>query len=229
LPVNEKLRPWTVKGKMEPFEHKDYRLSGFPKEKMAGRSHLPYKEYLEWLTDFLYQAKLEICDKQKTMYESVAQFDPAGAMRIIGTDAGLHDNLSLRRPFYNFPEGFDVHSDKDKAELEDPEFYPYEYLSEEEKEEWSLEEFILEDFEWHLILLEERREFEKYWPEFTKNNDLLPPFMMRDEYILDGKGEPPDAGWRVLLSAILKKLEDREERIHALDSFFTGYIEYLYK
>ena len=77
--------------------------------------------------------------------------------------------------------------------------------------------------------MEERRQFETYWPGFTKGNDMSPPFMRRDASILNGNGEPPDAGWRVLLSAILKKVDDREGRIRALDCFFMGYVEYLYK
>jgi len=53
--------------------------------------------------------------------------------------------------------------------------------------------------------------------------------MRQDEGLFDGKGEPPDAGWRVILSAILKKVHDREEKVRALVQFFRGYVEYLNK
>jgi len=42
-------------------------------------------------------------------------------------------------------------------------------LPEEDKEGTTFEEFIREDYEWHLILMEERRQFEKYWSGFTKS------------------------------------------------------------
>jgi hypothetical protein len=58
---------------------------------------------------------------------------------------------------------------------------------------------------------------------------MAPPFVWQDEGIFNGSGEPLDAGWRVLLSAILRKVDDKEERIRALDAFFRGYVEYLNK
>ena len=63
----------------------------------------------------------------------------------------------------------------------------------------------------------------------TKSNDMLPPFMRQDEALFNGRGKPPDAGWRVLLSAIPRKVDNREERVRALDAFFMGYAEYLNK
>ena len=94
------------------IDSKDYRLSGFPNEKLAGRASLTYGEYIEWLADFLYQADMEIGESQKKMFAAISDFDPDGAMWSIGTDAGLNDFESSRRPFYSFPDDFDI----DKAE-----------------------------------------------------------------------------------------------------------------
>jgi len=60
--------------------HKDYRLNGFPTEKLTDRSSLTYGEYLQWLADYLYETDVEVGEKQRPMLEGVSGFDPAGAL-----------------------------------------------------------------------------------------------------------------------------------------------------
>jgi hypothetical protein len=78
----------------EPIEYKDYRLNGFPFEKIGDRRSLTYHEYVEWLADYLHEDDVEVSGKQKHLLKRVEKFDHVMALRSIGTHAGLRRVLA---------------------------------------------------------------------------------------------------------------------------------------
>ena len=209
---------------------KDYRLNGYPKDEEGGSVALPYADYLEWLADYLYEVGARLSPEQDAMFSRFKGGEPCNAMVGIGMDAGMHDNLSRQHPCYAYPPDFEKDFDVERAVPLDPYFSYEEYYDDEMKEELSKEEYIREDYEWYIELREEKKGFQKYWPGFVHGGDALPAFLRyMDDAVCDGRTEPPDAGWRVLLSAVLKDIKEKGKRSDLLQRFFVGYFEYLSK
>ncbi len=210
------------------WECKDYKLNAYPTDEAGNSLELSYGEYLEWLADYLYEANAPISEIQRAEFEFASGSDLDTAMAGIGVTAGQHDNINAGRPFYIFPDNFESDYDiKRTVPRDPPEVYGYEELDDEAKEEITEREFILDDYEYHLTLKAERAQFEKHWPGFIKGDEPggLHGRLLVGEEIFDGKLEPPDAGWRVLLAAILKKTKDKDQRIHLLKKFYNGYLD----
>jgi len=209
---------------------KDYRLNGYPKNEEGENAALPYADYLEWLADYLYEADAQLSAEQEKMFSRFLGDEPSTAMVGIGMDAGLHDNLARCHPCYEYPPDFEKEFDVERAVPLDPYFSYEEYYDEEMKEEISKEEYIRDDYEWHIELQEEKMGLQKHWPGFTHGSDEIFSFLRStDDTVCDGRTEPPDAGWRVLLAAVLNDVAGKDRRVDLLHRFFIGYFEYFNK
>lgn len=86
------------------------------------------------------------------------------------------------------------------------------------------EEWILDDFGWHLVLEEEKRQIASYWPEFMKLDGINIVFSINTL-----RHEPPDAGWRVYLGLVLRGIPDKSARLKELKDFYHHWHEMISK
>lgn len=196
---------------------KDYRLNGFPALPNGKLADYSYEDYVCWLADYLVEATLAPKEEQIALLDRLTTLDSPVAMRVIGGHAGNDSSECRTRPHYRYPDEFDPESD----------FAPLVPMVPEEDAIWTEEpfgdallqrEFVREDYAYHLRYRREMEEFRDLWPQFQKQWN----------HTQESEGEipePPDAGWRVLLAAILKPVGEKAARIRLLYAFFEEYAD----
>ena len=210
---------------------KDYRLNGYPmNDKGEYLVDLPWYQYAEWLEAYLYAAEIELRPDEEQLRRHYLCKPPSGNM--IGTHCGLFEGI--RPPMdvslygYIFPENFEDNPKFCGLETvcpDDPYNAYLEYMADvgDGIEPLTNEQFVLQEYGWHLINQMEQEEFDTYWPQFSKICGLT----------IMGVGgpytEPADAGWRVQLSLALKTIPEKSERIRLIDEFMDGFCDYLHK
>ena len=118
-----------------------------------------------------------------------------------------------RYPWYDFPANFE-------------ETFEVDYLKgtfDDDPPPGKLE-FILRQYGGLLLKKKDEEQFQRYWPGFVKLEPLNWAFGVPDDRL-----EPVDSGWRVYLSIVMQRINAREERIKALDSFFFEYADIIHK
>ena len=108
--------------------------------------------------------------------------------------------------------------------IDDDPFHVFIETLDYEEDKIPKKDFVLEDYGWVLVKNREEEEFKKYWPEFLK----LEPI----DWIASSKNpllEHSDFGWRTYLSFILKRLDNKTDRIDQLDKFLDEYWDEIHK
>ena len=203
---------------------KDYRMNGFPR---AASGHpwydIPDSDYFSWLADYLPANLPALSAEQQHL---VMQLDHAGRLSGIwlGDHAGWFESEAAMRPFHTFPADFCRTGDCNAVNTADGGYTYQEYL------EWTTEvldpgervmtpaEYILDDYGWHLVLTENRRQFAACWPDFVKLDGVSLIL-----HVNSFRDEPPDAGWRVYLAVLLRGQTDKASRIKVLEDFYYAW------
>jgi hypothetical protein len=196
---------------------KDYQLNGYPTLPNGKPAHLDFSDYISWLADYLESTPPVENDSIRSALEPLRRLAPETAFKLLGGHAG-HDAAECEnRPFYRYPDSFDpsgepvdlqpIHPDDevlgDPTDL-DPETH---------------RTFVAEDFAFHERHQRELEDFQDHWPHFVKQWDVF-------ENTQDGEiGEPPDAGWRLFLAALLRNESAKPRRITLLEIFFAEYAD----
>jgi hypothetical protein len=192
---------------------KDYRLNDYP-GKAAGCLDESV-DYFPWLADYLYECTVELTPEQRYFqaYDTEHNF---GAY-MLGHVAGICQSSVCS--YYEFPDDFAKNPDITRAlgKVDDP--YA-EYLESWPGDEplMSKEEFVINEYGYHLTKLRDEALFALYWPDFV---ELEPMHWVLG--IKEPKIEPADAAWRVHLSCILKNIPDKAARRKELESFYNEY------
>jgi hypothetical protein len=188
---------------------------------------ISYEDYLAWLQKYLREPNIAITGEQKAIRDYLSSnYDfSAGYM---GWMAGFYENAGGLRPFYSYPNDFEKDCDIDDLKgivYDDPyEDFLKSFDDDDDEESPSRLEFVLEDYGWELIKRQDALQFEKCLPDFIKLEPLHWMFGHCSPMI-----EYPDFGWRIYLSFILMRYEDREKRISELDAFFDEYRDAIHK
>jgi len=203
---------------------KDNRLNGCPGE--ARDLALPYEDYLEWLQDYLFRCEIILSAGQSRVPESIdgnPQFECAS----LGWHAGFYESMISRYPEYDFPDNFENEPDIDHLQgivYKDPYAeFPACRHSKDGPPPGRLE-YIFRDYGDLFLKKKDDEQFRRYWPGFVKLEPLHWMFGRAEDHL-----ESADTGWRVYLSLILKKKENRTDRIAAQDRFFVEYADIIHK
>jgi hypothetical protein len=199
---------------------KDYRMNGFPRMPDGQPWYeVPDEEYLAWLADYLPENLPPLTAEQKRLADH-PEHDKLLDGFWIGEIAGWYESEGASRPNYEFPPDFlqtgDIHSAKLKEGG-----YTYEYYYDSWKDDLApdelltREELIRDEFGWHLAKEEEDKQFALLWPEFKKYDAYNIIFQTNTL-----RHEPPDAGWRVYLALVLRKIPEKTARIKELEQFY---------
>ena len=177
---------------------KDYRMNAFPRTPEGAMWYdIPDDEYLSWLADYLPDNLLELTPDQQQVYDNWDRYNLLSGFWI-GDRGGWHENEAAVMPNYSFPSNFHTTGDLNTVAGIDG-GYTYEDYAEGNQDIldpgerlMTPEEFILDQFGWHLVLEEEQRQFARYWPEFMKLDGFNIIFSTSTVH-----DEPPDAGRRM--------------------------------
>jgi hypothetical protein len=210
--LNDSITDWLPLGTA-----KDYHLNGYPTLPNGKPAHLDFSDYISWLADYLVEPPREEDDTHLVALEPLLRLAPDTAFRVLGGRAG-HDAAECEtRPFYRYPDNYDpdgepvellpIHPDDevlgDPTDL-DPETH---------------RAFVAEDFAFHERHQRELENFQDHWPHFIKQWDISGETQ-------EGEiGEPPDAGWRPFLAALLRRESEKSRRKALLEIFFAEYAD----
>ena len=200
---------------------KDYRMNDFPKT-LDGEIwyDAPDDEYFSWLADYLPANLPPLTEEQQKLYDNRKSHRYLSGLQI-GFNAGWHDTESTSRLNYEFP--VDFRQSGNMSAVTDRECgYTYQDYTEATADIldpgerlMTREEFILEDFGWHLALDEEKKQFDRYWPKFSKLDAINVVLGISSVY-----NEPGDAGWRVYLGMTLQLIAKKSDRIKEIKAFY---------
>jgi hypothetical protein len=195
---------------------KDYRLNGYPRLPNGRPAELDFEAYLAWLADYLHASGIPALPEEAPLIADLQRIAPDNAMRLVGEHAGDDVAECDQRPYYRYPASFELDSDLTLLQPVDPLGV---ILGDEQPhvDPQCLREFVAEDYAFARRYRREMDEFRKLWPEFRK----------RWNYTQESGGvwaEPVDAGWRVLLAAILRLIPEKGCRIELLRAFFEEYL-----
>ena len=196
---------------------KDYRMNGYPTLPNGKPAHLDFPDYIAWLADYLAGTPPAGDEAIRTTLEPLLRLAPETAFKLLGGHAGLDSAECEGRPFYRYPEDYDPSGDfiellpvnPDDEVLGDPTDLDSEIH----------QAFVAEDFAFHQRHQREMEDFQAHWPLFIKQWDI--PGETQENEI----GEPPDAGWRPLLAALLRHEPDKPRRMTLLELFFAEYAD----
>ena len=204
---------------------KDYRLNGFPKD--TGPELFYTDSYMEWLQDYLIHCETTLTEEQCKILNHM-ETDKYIDCGTIGWLAGFYESAHALAPEYNYPADFE-----DTLKIDDLTAStcadPYADLL----RGYDVEifgpaptrlEFILEDYGWLLLRKSEAIQFQTYWPGFHKLEPLHWLLFVPANYL-----EPLDSAWRVYLSEILKRMQNKDDRINGLHKFFDQYVDMIRK
>jgi hypothetical protein len=204
---------------------KDYRLNSMP-EKAWTRSFL-YDEYVEWLQAYLFRCdEIDLMTWQSWIPARIATkryLDCAS----IGRHAGFYESVLSMYHCYNFPENFEETFDIDhlKGTFDDD---PYAEMLKrgllDDDPPPDRLKFILQEYGGLLLKKKDEEQFQRYWPGFVKLEPLHWAFGLAADNL-----EPADSAWRVYLSLVLKRINNKGARIKALDRFFIEYEDIIHK
>lgn len=203
---------------------KDYRLNDYPRDEKGNfNKEIPYEE---WLQDYLYNCQIDLTENQRKVRDFILANNDYAAISL-GWDAGFYENSHGLYPIYDFPEDFEEHPDIENLKglvYDDPYQDFMDVFDDDEEPRPSKLEYILEDYGYYLLLCQEEKCFQEYWPGFVK---IIPAHWMF------GWTEPnmelPDSAWRIYLSFILKAIPDKLERLKQIENFFLEYGDALHK
>jgi hypothetical protein len=201
---------------------KDYRLNGMPDGPKW--DCIEYDAYVEWLQDYLIRCKIDLTEEQCKIQNRIAT-DNYFTCGFLGGETGFCEGLHVLFPEYNFPEDFEETFDIDHltgVARDDP-YANFLTLGEDEPKPTRLE-FILQDYGRLLMMKSDAMQFQQYWPGFVQ---LEPLHWISG--LTEGELEPTDSGWRVYLSIILKRIQDKDVRIKELNRFFDRYSDAIHK
>ena len=195
---------------------KDYRLNGYPTLPNGKFAEYGHEDYVAWLADYLHETVAESNPEQDALLAYLLRVDSRVAMAVIGGHAGSDTLECETRPYYCYPDGFDLESDLSALKPLDPEEAAMN-LEELDPDPRCHLDFVKEDYAFHLRYRDEMKLFRKHWPQFQKRWDLA-------EESQGTLPEPADAGWRILLAAILRPVSDKGRRMELLQVFFDEYM-----
>lgn len=203
---------------LDGLRAKDYRLNGFPQLPNGAPALYGYDDYVTWLADYLFFSTIKHHPEEDAIIEQLQRLEPATALRLLGGHAGGDAAECEVRPHFRYPENFNVaEGDLFSLRTVNPDD---EALGDElDVDESCLRDFVREDFGYHLRYIQERKDFNKLWPRFIKR------WSLEDSLEEHGLDEPADAGWRVFLAAVLKKIPDKQQRIALLNIFFDEFAD----
>ena len=203
---------------------KDYRLHAFPRTATGQPWYdIPDEDYFSWLADYLPASLPPLSASQQRLMRQLDSYKRFSGFWI-GDRAGWYESEAAMRPFHNFPDGFDRTGDLTAVKAADGGYTYQEYVA------WiegvfdpgdrimTPEEYILDDYGWSLVLMEEQRQFSAYWPDFLKFDGFNLVF-----YLSSHQNEPPDAGWRVYLGMALQRIPDKASRIKEIEDFYYAW------
>lgn len=219
--------PLTDNGYVFP---KDYRMNDFPRTPEGGNWYdIPDEGYFSWLADYLPNNLPKFTPEQQKIADNLDTYRRLNGFWI-GDRGGWYDNVAASHPKYEFPDNFADVGDLTVVAVRDGGFTYDEYVDSyqdligDDERLMTQEEFLLDDFGWHLALEEEKRLFSQYWPDFRKMDGFNVVFMNFSVY-----DEPPDAGWRVYLGMVLRRIENKAYRIKELKDFYHYWREMVSK
>lgn len=193
---------------------KDYRLNGYPRLPNGQYADYGLDDYLVWLADYLAGNTLKPHPEQDPLVQRLCRSDPAVAMRLLGAHAGFDTVDCEDKPYYCYPANFDPQGDLSNLVARHPDDEP---LGAEIYIDPIVQaDFVARDFAYQVRYRREMDEFLEFWPDFTKVWDFT------DE-TNGAVTEPPDAGWRLLLAAILYPVPDQRLKSTLLKIFFEAY------
>lgn len=200
---------------------KDYRMNDFPK---TPEGEIWYDasddEYFFWLADYLPANLPPLTEEQQKLFDSRDKHKYLNGFRI-GSYAGWHDSESTCRPNYEYPVDFRLFGNMSAVSgLEHTYSYQdyteaYVDILDPGERLMTSEEFILEGFGWQMVLEEEKKQFARYWPGFSKLDGVNIVLGISSVY-----NEPADAGWRVYLGMTLQLITNKNDRIKELKAFY---------
>jgi hypothetical protein len=196
---------------------KDYQLNGFPTLPNGKPAHLDFADYISWLADYLVGAPRVEDNNIRAVLDPLRRLAPETAFKLLGGHAG-HDAAECEsRPFYRYPDNFDLNGEPvellpihpDDEVLGDPtDLDPETHRA-----------FVAEDYAFHERHQRELEDFQDHWPHFIKQWDVSGETQ-------EGEiGEPPDAGWRPFLAALLQREPAKSQRMALLEIFFAEYAD----
>ena len=196
---------------------KDYRMNGCPRLPNGKPAQLDFPDYLVWLADYLFTEAIPPDSPSESALAPLLPLPPETAFKLLGGHAGYDTAECEKRPFFRYPDPFDPEGDLDDLLPLHPED---EVLGDPTDLDPAMQrEFVAGDYPYHLRHREEMRRFRTLWPNFIKNWDLA------GETESGELGEPPDAGWRPFLAALLQREPDKTRRIALLTLFFEEYAD----
>ena len=209
---------------------KDYRMNDFPRTPDGDVWYdIPDDDYFSWLADYLPNNLPKFTPEQQYLWDNLDNYTRLSGFWI-GDQGGWYENEALSHPNYDFPDDFADTGDLTLVTVPDGRFTYDEYaeplkdvLADDERP-MTIEEFILDEFGWHLTMEEEKRQFAHYWQNFTKMDGFNVVFMS-----ITIHDEPPDAGWRVYLGMVLHRIQDKSLRIKELECFYHYWREMISK
>ncbi|MCD6429838.1 MAG: hypothetical protein J7L57_01275 [Deltaproteobacteria bacterium] len=200
---------------------KDYRMNDFPKTPEGEIWYdAPDDEYFSWLADYLPANLPPLTEEQQNFFDNRNKHKHLSGFWI-GWHAGWHDSESTCRLNYEFPVDFQQSGNMSAVTGREDAYTYQDYaesnadILEPRERQMTPEEFILEDFGWHLVLEEEKKQFDHYWLEFGKLDGINIVLGISSVY-----NEPADAGWRVYLGMALQLITIKSDRIKEIKAFY---------
>ena len=196
---------------------KDYRLNGYPTLPNGKPAHLDFSDYISWLADYLAETPAAGDDQIRGALEPLQRLTPETAFKLLGGHAGQDAAECEGRPFYRYPDDYDPTDEQiellpvnpDDEVLGDP----------TDLDADTQRAFVAEDFAFHERYQREMEDFQAHWPLFIKQWDFS------GETLENEIGEPPDAGWRPFLAALLRSEPTKQRRMALLELFFAEYAD----
>mgnify|MGYP001564990163 CR=1 FL=1 len=193
---------------------KDYRLNDYSRLPTGQFADYGLNDYLAWLSDYLGGSTFKPHPEQDPLLERLTKQDPMVAMQLLGAHAGFDTIDCEDKPYYKYPADFEPGDD---FSILVPRYPDEEPLGDDTYVDPAVQaDFVVRDFAYQMRYQREMEEFLECWPGFAKTWNV-------DEAAKGAITEPPDAGWRVLLAAILRPVTDKNRRVALLKIFFAAY------
>lgn len=179
--------------------------------------------YIDWLANYLYEAKImKLSSWHQSYFDKQLKSDGGDHISmasILGDDAFWRYQNNLDGPIYNFPSNFDLNNQLHIEELQphiNTKELTFENLDESQKDGYKNKyEYVLEDHGNYVMSLLELKQLYQIYRTNPSGSILL--------------SRKADAGCRPILSAILKNIPNKKERLHVLNKFFDSFFYYWYK
>jgi len=209
---------------------KDYRMNAYPRTPEGNIWYdVPDDDYFSWLADYLPNNLPRFTPEQQKIADNLDHNRRLNGFWI-GDRGGWYESEAASRLNYEFPCNFADTGDLTTAMLQEGRYTYDDYVDAnkdiigDDERLLTKEEVILEEFGWYLTLKEENRQFSMYWPDFRKMDGFNVVFMS-----ISAHDEPPDAGWRIYLGMVLRRIKDKALRIKELEDFFHYWREMVAK